>query len=88
MILEKNVMRINVVLFHLAPMSDLIACCLFSLFFAQFPTLHDHSDGRVRGARKIRFDRVLCDVPCSGISGWHNTLHVAVLLSMPNSQYF
>eukprot|EP00439_Symbiodinium_sp_Y106_P069434 s756_g11.t4 len=31
-----------------------------------FPTLHDHSDGRVRGARKIRFDRVLCDVPCSG----------------------
>lgn len=32
----------------------------------EFPTLHDHSDGRVRGARKIRFDRVLCDVPCSG----------------------
>lgn len=31
-----------------------------------FPTLHDHSGGRVRGARKIRFDRVLCDVPCSG----------------------
>ena len=31
-----------------------------------FPTLHNHSDGRVRGARKVRFDRVLCDVPCSG----------------------
>ena len=34
--------------------------------WAEFPTLHDHSDGRVRGARKVRFDRVLCDVPCSG----------------------
>ncbi|CAJ1331723.1 unnamed protein product [Effrenium voratum] len=32
----------------------------------EFPTLHDHSAGRVRGARKIRFDRILCDVPCSG----------------------
>ena len=30
MILEKhNMMRIHVVVFHLAPMSDLIACCLF-----------------------------------------------------------
>ena len=38
-----------------------------SLLLAQFPTLHDHSGGRVRGARKIRFDRVLCDVPCSGM---------------------
>ena len=37
------------------------------LMLAEFPTLHDHSDGRVRGARKIRFDRVLCDVPCSGV---------------------
>lgn len=32
----------------------------------ELPTLHDHSGGRVRGARKVRFDRVLCDVPCSG----------------------
>lgn len=59
----------------------------FSPLFAQFPTLHDHSDGRVRGARKIRFDRVLCDVPCSGSAGWH-TLHVATLLSIPNLHEF
>ena len=59
-----------------------------SPLFAQFPTLHDHSDGRVRGARKIRFDRVLCDVPCSGIWGWHDTMHVAVLLSIQNLQSF
>ena len=35
----------------------------------ELPTLHDHSDGRVKGARKVRFDRVLCDVPCSGRPG-------------------
>ena len=37
MILEKNVMRINVALFHLAPMSDLIACCLFLRFLPSSP---------------------------------------------------
>ncbi|CAK9082414.1 unnamed protein product [Durusdinium trenchii] len=54
----------------------------------EFPTLHDHSDGRVRGARKIRFDRVLCDVPCSGDgrlrrspSGW-TSWHPRYMLQM------